>query len=152
VKLPCVSVVELALALAVGSLLVNGCAQTQTVRLRVVDGTTSKPMSGVSAQWREDSAYNMLTGHRHQTGPTQLPLSNEEGVILVRGVHNEWVSRFVVWHPGYATNYGIYSPDKLELAQRIKPSPLPQDRFILDDARYSVGPSNGYFEIPLQKQ
>jgi hypothetical protein len=142
--------VKLQLVLAMGLLLVAGCAHT-TIRVEVVDATTSQPLAGVSAVWREDSAFNLLTGSRHQTGPTNLPVSSSDGIITLSGVHNDWFGRFTFSRPGYQTLYGIYRNDTLEFAQRIKPSPLPQDRFILEDPWTYASLTNGCFLIPMPK-
>ena len=128
-------------------LLVTGCAQT--ICLRTVDSANNQPLSGVSTLWREDSAYNLLTERRHSIGPTNF-VSGEQGVITVGEIHNKWVSRFVFSHGGYATLYGIYTPGKLVLAERIKPAPLPQDRFILEDPRVVVVSSNGCFLVEMK--
>jgi hypothetical protein len=134
---------------AMVTLLVAGC--THTIRLEVVDATSGQPLAGVSTLWREDSAYNLLTGSRLQMAPTNLPASSGSGIITINGVHKNWFSRFVFDRDGYTTIYGIYSQDTLEFAQRIKPSPLPQERFILEDPRSYSPFTNGCFLIPLPK-
>ena len=139
---------KLATALTLVSMFVTGCAHT--LHLKVVDAKSGEPLAGVSTLWREDSAYNLLTGRRHQTRPNNL-MSGQDGLITVNTIHKKWVSRFVFSHVGYATLYGIYTPESLELARGVRPDPLPQDRFILLDPRFLVGPSNGCFLIPMQK-
>jgi len=141
------SIVKLSLALA-GSLLLTGCAQTLCIK--TVDAASDEPLAEVSAVWREDSAYELLTGRRHQSGPTNL-ISGEEGTITVGKIHKKWSSRFVFSRAGYKTIYGIYYRDTLEFSQRIKPSPLPQDRFILEDPRIYTPLTNGCFLIPMPK-
>jgi hypothetical protein len=125
--------------------LLTGCAQT--LCLKFVD-SNCQPLAGVSALWREDSAYNLLTSRRHQIGPKNL-LSAEDGTITLPGVHKKWVSRFVFTHNGYETLYGIYTPEALVLGTKIKPRPLPQDRFILDDPRINIDRTNGCFRVEM---
>ena len=147
-KRPLILHIRLLLSLVAGLVLVTGCART--ICLRVVDSNTSQLLSGVSVRWREDAAYNLLTGRRYSTGPTNFG-SGDDGVITVGGIHKKWVSRFVFSRDGYATLYGTYTREKLELAERIKPDPLPQDRFILEEPRVVVGPSNGCFLVKMPK-
>jgi hypothetical protein len=101
--------------------------------------------------WRQDSAYNLLTGKRHEAGPTNLPPSTVDGYIIVNGAKRSWFSRFILSSGGYATTYGIYHEGKLELSQRIRPPPLPQDRFVLDYPIVNSGISNGYFLVPMSR-
>ena len=147
-KRPLIPAIRLLLSMVAGLVLTSGCAQT--ICLRVVDFKNNQPLSGVSILWREDSAYNLLTERRHSAGPTNF-VSGEDGVITVGGIHKKWVSRFVFSRDGYATLYGTYTPEKLALAERIKPAPLPQDRFILEEPRVVVGPSNGCFLFKMPK-
>jgi hypothetical protein len=139
---------KIAMALVAISLFTVGCAQTLCIK--TVDAASGQPLAGVSAVWREDSSYELLTGQRHQAGPTNL-VSSEDGTITVGGMHKKWVSRFVFSRTGYATLYGIYGPEGLTLAERIKPSPLPQDRFILEEPQIFIGPSNGCVLVKMPK-
>lgn len=127
----------------------SGC--TSTIQLKVLDANTSQPLAGVSAVWRDDSAYNLLTGSRHQTGPTNLAVSGMDGIITISGVHNNWFGRLTFSRLGYQTNYGIYYHDRLDFSQRIMPSPLPQDLFILEDPRTYASLTNGCFLIPMPR-
>jgi len=143
------SLVALVAALTFGPLLVTGCQQT--ICLRVTDATNNQPLPGVAAVWREDSAINLLTDRWHQTGPTNMPPSSDNGVITITQVHEKWFSRFILSHSGYATTYGIYYRGTLNLAQRIKSEPLPQDIFLLEQPITKVGATNGYFTVPLPR-
>jgi hypothetical protein len=140
-------IAKLSVVIIAGLLLVTGCVST--IRLKVVDEKTSQPLAGVSTMWRED-VYDLIFG-RFQTGPTNLPLSSDSGVITIKGVHKRRVGRFILSHPGYATIYGVYSTGYFDLSKGIRPSPLPQDRFVLEEPTVTVGPSNGCFLVEMPK-
>lgn len=128
-------------------LLATGCAST--IQLKVVDAKTSQPLAGVSAVWRED-VYDLILG-KFQTGPTNLPPSNDSGIITINDVHKKRIGRLILSHPGYLTVYGAYSAGRLEFSGAIRPPPLPQDRFILEDPRIWASLTNGCFLIPMPK-
>jgi hypothetical protein len=136
------------IVLFAASLLLVGCAHT--ICLKIVDSSNNQPLAGARIVWRQDSAYNMLTGKRHSAGPTNL-VSNESGVVVVKGIHKKWASRFIFSHPGYGTLYGTYWPQHLNLAKNIMSAPLPQDTFILEEPPTIQESTNGCFIVPLQR-
>ena len=138
---------------AAGLLLSIGCASiyqghADSIRLKVVDAKTGDPVPAVSTVWRED-LDDLLTGH-YQTGPTNLALSNENGIIVIPEVHKRMAGRLVLSCPGYHTMYGIYSEGQLNVSGEIQPAPIPQDIFTLDDAQ-TAGETGGSFVIRMQK-
>lgn len=131
----------------------TGCAQTRSIRVQVVDATTSQPVPEVSTVWREDSAYNLLTGKRHQTGPTNLPVSSLDGIIRVTDVHPKMVSRFVFSQPNYETAYGIYGADAGTFTLGAKTnSRIPGGRFVLDAPYTNIFYTNGLFLVPIHRR
>jgi hypothetical protein len=130
-----------------GMFLSTGCVST--IRLKVVDAKTSRPLAEVSAVWRED-VYDLILG-QFQTGPTNLAPSSDNGTITINRVHKKRIGRLILSHPGYATLYGAYSTRVLELSEGIRPPPLPQDRFILEDPKIAEQQSNGLFVVPMTK-
>lgn len=126
----------------------SGCAST--IRLRMIDAKTGLSLTGVSAVWREDS-YDLILG-RFQKGPTNLAPSDDSGIITINGVHNRRVGRLVFSHPGYTPVYGAYSGGSLEISEAIKPPPLSQERFILEEPRTVIGTSNGCFLVKIPRR
>ena len=140
----------LAVALASMSLILAGCAHTMsahTISIKAVDSATSQPLAGVSTWWRQDYK-DLLLGSSHY-GPTNLPPSQENGVINIRGLHPTWSSRFIFSCCGYSNVYAICSGDTLTLADQI--TSLPGDQFILEGPLTSITPSNGCFIIPMPR-
>jgi hypothetical protein len=138
---------------AAALLLAAGCASVYkghagTIRLKVVSARTGLPLSGVSAVWRED-LDDMLAGH-FQTGPTNLPPSDDSGIITISPVHPKMTGRLTLSCYGYTTVYGIYSDGSLDISDDIQPPPLPQDLFTLDDEQ-AAGRSDNTFLIRMHK-
>jgi hypothetical protein len=138
---------------AAALLLAIGCANMYTghagaLRLKVVDARTGDPLLGVSAVWRED-LDDLLTGH-YQTGPTNPPSSDSNGIITINLVHPKMTGRVTLSCYSYTTVYGIYSSGSLETSDNIQPPPLPQDTFTLDDAQ-TAGLSGDTFVVRMHK-
>ncbi len=138
---------------AAALLLAIGCANMYTghagdIRLKVVDSRTGDPLPGVSAVWRED-LDDILTGH-YQTGPTNLPSSDNSGIITISLAHPKMTGRVTLSCYSYTTVYGIYSGGSLETSDNIQPPPLPQDTFTLDDAQTAAMSGNS-FTIRMHK-
>lgn len=131
----------------------TGCADMLTghasaISIKVVDSKTSQPLPGVSAIWRED-LDDVGFGH-FQTGPTNLPPSDNSGVITISLVHPKMTGRLILSRFGYTTVYGIYSDGSLNTSDNIEPPPLPQDLFMLDEAQTS-GHVNGSFLVRMHQ-
>lgn len=139
--------------IAAGLLMALGCAsmftgQSGTIRLKVVDAKTGQPLPGASAVWRED-LDDLLAGHL-QIGPTNLPPSDESGIIVIGGARNKMVGRLILSEPGYSTVYGVYSDGELNVSGEIQPPPIAQDVFTLDDAQ-SAGLADGNFVVRMHR-
>jgi hypothetical protein len=137
-----------------GWLLAAGCAsmvtgRAGTIRLEIVDAKTGQPLSGVSAVWRED-LDDLAFGH-FQTGPIDLPASNDKGIITISQSHGKMIGRLILAHTGYVKSYGFFSGGSLSLSQEIQPPPFPQDLFVLDDEQTSVEHSGGIFVVRMPK-
>lgn len=118
------------------------------LRLKVVDARTGDPLPGVSAVWRED-VDDLLAGH-FQTGPTNLPSSDNSGIITINLVHPKMTGRLTLSCIGYTTVYGSYSDGTLDTSDNIQPPPMPQDLFTLDDAQ-TAGISGNAFIVRMHK-
>ncbi len=118
------------------------------IRVKVVDARTGDPLPGVSAIWRED-VDDLLAGH-FQTGPTNLPSSDNNGIITINLEHPKMVGRLTLSCYGYTTIYGSYSDGSLETSDNIQPPPMPQDVFTLDDAQ-EAGISGNSFIVRMHK-
>src|SRR4051812_35552435 len=90
------------LPVCIAASLVTGCSHT--LRFQAVDATTRQSLPGVSTTWHEH-AYNLLTGSSHETGPTNLPPSAADGIIVISNVHKEWANRIVFSKADYHTVY-----------------------------------------------
>ena len=93
----------------VGVLLVAGCSHT--LRFKTVDATTEKPLAGVALKW-EDRQKDLIFGTAH-FGPTNLPPSGDDGLIVVVGVHKKRVTAFDFTKPGYVGVSCFYSGGSL---------------------------------------
>lgn len=129
--------------------ILTGC--THTVQLKVVDGTTGRPVSGVAVLWKEYSAYNLLTGKRKQAGPDNY-FSNNDGLITVSNLHKKRVSYYTFSHQDHAILYGVSYPDSIRVSTQIKAPPISQDRFMLEGQREVIYPSNKIYVITLPKK
>jgi hypothetical protein len=139
---------KLVIALIPVSLILAGCVRT--VCIKTVDAATGRPLAGVSTSWRQD--YDGYFHVKHE-GPTNLPLTSQDGNISVGGLHRYWTSSFIFSCPGYSNVYGIYSLGELGLAERVRyfpPGPF-KDEFFLEGKLTSASLSNGCFLIPMQK-
>jgi len=140
----------------VGVLLVAGCAHT--IHFKAVDAATGHPLAGVVTSWRQDS-YDLLLGAYH-FGPTNLPPSREDGVIVVDGIYKKKVSKFIFSRSGYATVYGgyymggiftRYSGDSFSRADHTN-SVSGWSGFILEEPLTSVSPTNGFIVVRMSSQ
>jgi hypothetical protein len=106
------------IAASVGLWLLTGCAST--VVFKAVDIATSQPLAGVNTVWRMDS-HDYLDITTYHFGPTNLPTSKEDGIIVVGGIYKGKASRFIFSRDGYAPVYGIYYDDSMVRADHIYP-------------------------------
>lgn len=111
-----------------------GCAQT--LRLKTVDASTGKPVAGVSAslsQFRADMLHPA-----GEAGTVNLPCSDDNGAITVRGFHKSWwLSEFTFSRQGYLNTYGKYNDNRLRFSTNITNSSL-----------YGIGsPFSNVFEL-----
>lgn len=128
-------------------LLVTGCAQT--VRFKLVDAVTAKPLAGVNTTWRQDS-HDLILGS-YQYGPTNLPPSSQDGVVVVKGVYKKKTSRLIFSRNGYATVYAGYSRGVLTRAGSLDPR-LRDGEFALSGELTLVPPTNGFITIQMSPQ
>jgi|ERR1035437_6737670 hypothetical protein len=128
-----------------GVLLVAGCAQT--LQVAVVDARTGRPLSGVSTTWHEHR-YNLLTGHLHETGPTNLPPSGDNGVIKISAVHRDWANRLVLARSGFRTVYGGYTGGQLWLSETVRWFPGGVSQMV--EPVTEAASTNGCFLAPMQ--
>jgi hypothetical protein len=134
------------MALILALLLVAGCAKTISINIKTIDAKTGKPLAGVSTSWMEEHQDLILGSHRF--GPTNLPPSNQDGVIRVDKLNTHMGSRFIFSCPGYAPVYALYCDGSMALAGRV--SFLPRNEFVLEGNLVSVGPTNGYFLVQME--
>jgi hypothetical protein len=130
-----------------GVLLLTGCAHTIT--FKVVDAASGRPVSGVAANWRQDSA-DLLLGTYH-FGPTNLPPSGEDGVVVVRGIYRGKQNRFIFSKSEYATVYGIYSMGRRFSESNQTNSIAGWDGFILEEPLTGITPTNGVIVIRMKE-
>ncbi len=126
-------------------LFVTGCAQT--VQFRAIDAVTGEPLEGVSTSWRQDS-HDLVFGSYHY-GPTNLPPSSEDGVVVVRGIYTKKTSRFIFSREGYSTVYALYSRRALTKAEGL--DPINRDtEFILSGDLTLVTSTNGLITVEMR--
>jgi hypothetical protein len=93
-----------------------GCAQT--LRLKTVDASTGKPVAGVCtslSQYRADMLHRA-----EEVGAVNLPCSDDNGIIIVRGFHKSWwLSEFTFSRQGYLNTYGQYNENRLRFSTNI---------------------------------
>jgi hypothetical protein len=106
------------IAASVGLCLLTGCAST--VVFKAVDAATSQPLAEVRTIWRMDSR-DYLDITTYHFGPTNLPPSMEDGIIVVGGIYKGKASRFIFSRDCYAPVYGIYYEDSMARADHIYP-------------------------------
>jgi len=140
------------LTLALGTLVfaLAGCVN-QSIRISTVDASTGKPLAGVTTEWRE---------HRHQIfrpvthlGPTNLPLSNQNGLIEVRSIHRNWLSAFVFFTPRYSTVYGTYAGGYLNFGTNVTycTNGIFATEFLFNGDPKMATKSNGCFIVSMLK-
>ena len=144
------SAANLALVLGLLVFALAGCAN-QSICIKAVDASTQKPLAGVTTEWRE---------HRHQMfrplthyGPTNLPPSGQDGLIEVRGLHQNWLSTFVFSCPGRSNVYGRYSEGVLNVGKNVvyyPPGELDGEFRFSGDAETAIK-TNGCFVIAIPK-
>ena len=128
-----------------------GCAQTEMVCIRVVDHAP-QPIGNVEIRWREDSAYNLLTGTQHRDGPIML-IPDHDGTVKVK-VHTKWQSRFTFSRAGQPVLYGMWShrPETLSVGTGILASSESSEAFLIaESSRTEVKPTNGCFIVDFPK-
>jgi hypothetical protein len=128
------------------------------MRFRAVDATTREPLSGVNAMWTQ-VGYGMFQQTK-QEGPTNLPPSGQNGIIIVQGLrapvsglHN-WHSYFIFSCSGFSNVYGTYEGPPLGLGERKRNFDLHgalKDAFFLEGHLTSIFPSNGCFLVPMRR-
>ena len=134
---------KLALVRGAVLLVLTGC--THTISLKTVDAGTRLPLAGVATEWKEE-LHDMVFGE-FKTGPTNLPLSGEDGIITIRGVHKVRVGTLILSHAGYVTLDGNYSAGKFRVAQRIRP--LSNGDASHSEPMVQIQSSNGCFVVPM---
>jgi hypothetical protein len=135
------------------TVLIAGCAQS--LRLKTVDASTGKPVSGVCVSMRQFRA-DML--HRAgEVGSVNLGYSDENGIIAVRGFHKSWwLSEFTFSCQGYSNTYGQYNENRLRFSTGITNSSLYgagspfSNVFTLQKPIVLSQFSNGFFQILLE--
>ena len=125
----------------------TGCASTVT--FKAVDAVTNQPLAGVNTVWRMDS-IDFLYITRHHFGPTNLPPSTENGVVVVNGPHKYAASRFIFSRDGYAPVYGIYYNDSMACAEHIYPALI--GGFNITAPVSYVSPTNGVIVVRMSPQ
>ena len=149
-KLKSLSVANFPFFVGVLAVAMAGCAN-RSICIRAVDAKTRKPLAGVTTEWSE---------HRHQMfrplthyGPTNLPISGQDGQIEVRSLHKNWLSTFVFSCPGYPNLYGRYSGGVLNVGTNVLYYPPGQldGEFRLQGDTETAVKSNGCFVVPLPK-
>jgi len=127
-------------------LLVAGCARS--IQFKAVDETTGQPLAGVATTWRQDSRD--LVG-RYHSGPTDLPISKEDGMIAVDGVYRRKLSEFIFSRDGYAPVYGIYSRGIFGRADQTNSAPTSRG-FIPEGTLTNVPPTNGLIAVVMKRR
>jgi hypothetical protein len=134
--------------------LATGCASmfighARTIHLKVVAAKTSRPLAGVSGVWRED-VYDPIVGDYH-AGPTNLPVSDENGVITIERAHTEVRGSITLTLPGYTTTYCAYWSAQFGISKSIL-FQVPDGPIYLPDSRTDLTLTNGYVQIPMSRQ
>ncbi len=147
-KIP--SAANLALVLGVLVFALVGCAN-QSVRIEAVDANTRAPLAGVTVEWME---------HRHQMfrplthyGPTNFLPSDQDGMIEVHGLHQNWFSTFVFSCPGRSKVYGRFARGVLNVATNVvyyPPGELDSEFRFAGDTETAIK-TNGCFLIAIPK-
>lgn len=127
-------------------LLFAGC--THTVRVRPVNAATGQTLTGVTGTWRQDVA-DLLLGVRHR-GPKELPEAASDGTTRLRGVHKHWITSFVLRHPGFATEYGVYTAGSLALAENTNAVSWAWKPVVLSEPIARPVATNGVFLLPTR--
>ncbi|HSY43042.1 MAG TPA: hypothetical protein VK811_03975 [Candidatus Acidoferrum sp.] len=148
------SVMVVITTIVTGLCLLTGCAsmkygEAHKIRLKIVDGKTGDPVSGVSVMWREDRE-DLIYGNAH-LGPTDLTPSDNNGEITINAAHEKLDGRFILICPGYVTLYGVYSGGSLSVSREIQPPPFPQDIFELDDPQTDDELNDGSYVVRMPK-
>jgi hypothetical protein len=130
------------------SLFVVGC--TTSLRFKTVDAKTGQPIAGVTTTY-EDHAYDLLLGSFH-FGPTNLPPSTDDGVVVVRGVHKKRVSTFDFSRQGYRSVQYAYAGGRFGWHDGTN-SIVTKSGEVYKLAHWvDVLPTNGWFVIQMDAQ
>jgi hypothetical protein len=131
----------------VGALLATGCART--IQFKAVDAATGQPLPGVATSWSQDSNHGWL-GEYH-FGPTNLPPSKEDGIIIIDGIHRTKLNEFIFSRNGYAPVYGVDSHSIFGRADRTNSVSVPHG-FVPDGPLDNVRPTNGFIIVQMQRR
>lgn len=132
-----------------------GCVRT--LRLRMVDESTGRPVASVHtsmSQFRADMLHSP-----GELGPVNLPSSDDNGMIIVRGFHKSlWLSQFTFSCRGYLTSYGQYNGNRFRFSTQVTNSdvypvgtPFANVFALQKPVEFST-PSDGCFLIPLKRK
>jgi hypothetical protein len=134
-------------------LLFAGCAHPRTIYFKTVNMATGQPLAGVNATWAQDS-YDLVLGV-YRYGPTNLPPSSDDGIIVVNGVRKNKGCKFIFSKNGYAKVYGFYrTGDTFARAEHIDTTILDPkwDCFIFEGPMTEIFPTNGLIVIQMKPQ
>ena len=126
-------------------LLATGC--TTTLRFKTVDAHTGQPIAGVTTIY-EDHVYDLLMGSFH-FGPTNLPASTADGVVVVRGVHKRRVSTFDFSRPGYSSAQYAYAGGRFGRHDGTNSIATTSGEVYMLAHWVDVPPTNGWFVIRM---
>ena len=128
-----------------------GCASTSTLHFRTVDARTGEPIAGVTTTY-SNYVYDMVFGGYYHFGPTNLPPSNGNGVIIVQGVPKYRVNVFDLSCLGYQNLQCVYSAGTFCWEDGT-------NRFVANDGEVflsrrclTIPPTNGWFVIRLNAE
>ena len=129
-------------------LLATGC--TTTLHFKTVDAHTGQPIAGVSTTY-QDHVYDLLLGSFH-FGPTNLPPSTGDGVVVVHGVHKRRVSTFDFSRPGYQSVEYAYAGGRFGRENGTNSIVTPSGEVYKLHRWMDVPPTNGWFVVKMDSQ
>lgn len=132
------------------ALFMAGCTSTSTLHLRTVDAKTGEPIVGVSTTY-SNYVYDLLWGYYH-FGPTNLPPSNTNGVIIVHRVPKYRVNVFDLSFPGYQNLECVYSAGKFCWEDGTNRIVANDGEVFLSRRCLEIPPTNGWFVIQLNAE
>jgi hypothetical protein len=150
------SIIKSILGLAL-ILLAAGCAHSlrtnliagpaQDVKIRVVDAQTGHPLAGVNANWQQH-VYSPRFGEYH-FGPTNLPPSGNNGIILVPGIRSNCANRLILARDGYATVYAGYWEGALAYGENHSTLDGVE---MLEQPLSLTRQTNGFISVPMRQR